>query len=61
LSARTESEVSVRSVSAATGFIDRLAAFADAPALLGGEEVLSYAEHDARVDAAAERLGAERR
>jgi hypothetical protein len=61
LSARTESEISVRSVSAVTGFVDRLAAFAEAPALLNGDEVLSYAELDARVDAAAERLGAERR
>ena len=43
------------------GFVDQLAAFGDAPALLSDTEVLSYAELDARVDAALNRLGHERR
>jgi acyl-CoA synthetase (AMP-forming)/AMP-acid ligase II len=43
------------------GFVDALADFGDAPALLAGEEILSYADLDARVDAALDRLGPERR
>jgi acyl-CoA synthetase (AMP-forming)/AMP-acid ligase II len=43
------------------GFVERLAAFGDAPALLSSDEILSYAELDARVDAALDRLGHERR
>ena len=43
------------------GFVDRLAGFGSAPALLSGDEVISYADLDARVDATADRLGAERR
>jgi len=38
-----------------------LAVFGDAPALLSEDEVLSYADLDARVDAAVQRLGHERR
>jgi acyl-CoA synthetase (AMP-forming)/AMP-acid ligase II len=51
----------VRSLTAEAGFVDRLAAFGEAPALLTGEEVVSYADLDARIDATLGRLGTERR
>jgi acyl-CoA synthetase (AMP-forming)/AMP-acid ligase II len=42
------------------GFVDRLAAFGAAPALLCDDEVLCYADLDARIEAALGRLGRER-
>lgn len=43
------------------GFIDELAAFADNPALLTNDDVVSYARLRERVDKAAARLGGTRR
>nr|WP_294694347.1 AMP-binding protein [uncultured Friedmanniella sp.] len=43
------------------GFVDRLARFGSAPALLAGNEVISYADLDSRVDATLDRLGSDRR
>ena len=42
-------------------FVDRLADFGNTPALFSGEEVVSYADLDARVTAASDRLGRSRR
>src|SRR4051812_485910 len=43
------------------GFVDRLADFGPATALVSADEVVSYAELDARVEATLDRLGARRR
>ena len=42
-------------------FVDRLASFGQAPALLSGAETVTYAELDVRVDEALDRLGTQRR
>ncbi|HEX8768788.1 MAG TPA: non-ribosomal peptide synthetase, partial [Jatrophihabitans sp.] len=42
-------------------FVDRLAAFGQAPALLSGDAIVSYADLDDRVTATLERLGHQRR
>ena len=42
-------------------FVDRLASFGQAPALLSGEETVTYAELDVRIDEALDRLGNQRR
>ncbi|MEO6503454.1 MAG: AMP-binding protein [Jatrophihabitantaceae bacterium] len=43
------------------GFVDQLASFGQAPALLSGARVLSYADLDVLVDATLDRLGDQRR
>jgi acyl-CoA synthetase (AMP-forming)/AMP-acid ligase II/peptidoglycan/LPS O-acetylase OafA/YrhL len=51
----------VRASILSDSFVDRLADFEQAPALLSGDEVVSYADLDVRVEETLERLGADRR
>lgn len=53
--------MTVRALVRSEGFVDRLAGFGRAPALLSGGQTLSYADLDVRVDAVLDRLGDQRR
>ncbi len=51
----------MRALVRSDSFVDRLAGFGQAPALLSGGQAVSYADLDDRVDAALDRLGGDRR
>ncbi|HEX8079665.1 MAG TPA: AMP-binding protein [Jatrophihabitans sp.] len=51
----------MRALVRSDSFIDRLAGFGQAPALLSGEEIVSYADLDLLVDETLDRLGDQRR